>query len=98
MSTPDQPCLWSYVPGVYGLKWWECEAHGGMFPGDADTMPPTVCDSADTNDEEHHEPPYNPRNDPWSPDYDDGIPRGMTPEALAEYVSREERLYLKETP
>lgn len=97
MTEPDQPCLWSYVPGVYGLKWWECGAHGGMFPGDADTMPPTVCDSADTS-EEDTEPPYNPRNDPWSPHYEDGIPRGLTPEALADYTAREEAQHFPHRP
>lgn len=50
------------------------------------------------DEEQDDEPPYDPRNDPWSPDYEDGIPRGMTPEALADYTAREERLYLKETP
>ena len=45
-------------------------------------------------DHEDDEPPYDPHDDPWSPHYDDGIPRGLTGQALTDYIDREERATL----
>lgn len=58
----------------------------------------TAAEDWTTDHEQDDEPPYNPRNDPWSAEYDDGIPRGLTPEALAEYVAREEAQHFPYRP